>query len=358
MITLTNRREPNFDLLRRALLREESLERVPMLELFADREIIAHFLDIKLDRPLDTIEEDLWTRLKVQFWTELGYDAIWLGAGPPLALKRLTAEDTATLSREQRDWHAAEVGILSSWADYERYPWPRAEDADFSQLELASKIMPAGMKILASVSGALEPVMWLMGYTPFALALHDDPDLVRAIFDRLAAIYTPVAQALLDMDSVAGLFVGDDMGFKTATMISPDHMREYVLPYHRRLAELAHERDKVYVLHSCGNLETIMEDLIEDVKVDAKHSYEDVIQPVEHFHATYGKRLGVVGGIDVDFLCRKSEQEVRQRVREVLDACMPAGGYTLGTGNSVANYIPPANFLAMVQEGHAWRPGR
>ena len=48
--------------------------------------------------------------------------------------------------------------------------------------------------------------------------------------------------------------------------------------------------------------------------------------------------------------------EVRARVRQVLDACMPGGGYVLGTGNSVANYLPVQNFLAMVDEGHRWRP--
>ncbi len=70
----------------------------------------------------------------------------------------------------------------------------------------------------------------------------------------------------------------------------------------------------------------------------------------------FGARIGVIGGIDVDFLCRATEEQVRARVRETLDACMPGGGYVLGTGNSVANYIPVQNFLAMVDEGHRWRP--
>jgi uroporphyrinogen decarboxylase len=30
---------------------------------------------------------------------------------------------------------------------------------------------------------------------------------------------------------------------------------------------------------------------------------------------------------------------------------MPGGGYCLGTGNSVANYIPLDNYLAMLDEG-------
>jgi uroporphyrinogen decarboxylase len=354
MLTIDHVRDPNFDLLRRALLRQGELERVPFLELFADREIIASVMGVPAAAPADEIEAERWTRLKVEFWHKLGYDAIWLGAGPDLETKTVFAADTADLARDQRSWYAAELGILTTWKEFERYPWPSSADADYSQVELAASILPPGMKILGSVMGALEPIMWLMGYSSFALALYDDPDLVQAIFDKLDAIYTPVAESLLDMDAVGGLFVGDDMGFKTATMIAPEHLRQYVFPYHKKLARMAHDRGKVYVLHACGNLATVMDDLIDDVQIDAKHSYEDVIMPVEQVKATYGDRIGIVGGIDLDLLCRAPEDAVRQRVRYVLDANMPGGGYVLGTGNSVANYVPVRNFIAMVEEGHAW----
>jgi uroporphyrinogen decarboxylase len=59
----------------------------------------------------------------------------------------------------------------------------------------------------------------------------------------------------------------------------------------------------------------------------------------------------------VDFLCRADEAAVRQRVRDTLDACLPGGGYVLGTGNSVANYIPLRNYLAMLDEGRRYAAG-
>ena len=31
--------------------------------------------------------------------------------------------------------------------------------------------------------------------------------------------------------------------------------------------------------------------------------------------------------------------------------CAPGGGYALGTGNTVANYIPVKNYLAMLEAG-------
>jgi uroporphyrinogen decarboxylase len=348
--------EPDFERLRRALLRQGELDRVPLLELKADEEIIAHVMGVNVGTPRDTIEKNRWTEVLVQFWYSLGYDAVRLKAGLDLPRTEILAEDTAGLKRAGRKWQSETEGPIATWEDFERYPWPRVEDADLSQIEYAARILPDGMKILVSPYGMLEPLMWLMGFGPFAVALYDNPDLIAAMVERIAGIYIPLAEAALDMDSVGGLFTGDDMGYKTGTMIAPDHLRQYVFPYHKRLAAMAHARGKVYILHCCGNVEAVMDDLIDDVAIDAKHSFEDAIQPVEGFKARYGHRIGVVGGIDIDLLCRASEEEVRARVRAVLDACMPGGGYVLGTGNSVANYIPVDNFLAMVDEGHRWHP--
>ena len=356
MTRLNHRREPDFDRLRRAILRQGELDRVPLLELKADDEIIAAVMGVDYRPPRDDTEQRRWTEILVRFWVAMGYDAVRLKSGLDLPRTKIAAVDTAALPRARREWQSETDGPIATWADFEAYPWPRPEDADFSEIEVAARLLPDGLKLLISPYGMLEPLMWLMGFQPFALALYDQPDLIAAMAERIAAIYIPIAEALLDMEAVAGLFVGDDMGFKTATMIAPEHLRQYVFPYHRRLAALAHARDKVYVLHACGNLAVVMDDLIDDVGIDAKHSFEDIIMPVEQFKARYGGRIGVVGGIDVDFLCRATEAEIRARVRQVLDSCMPGGGYALGTGNSVANYIPPANFLAMVDEGHAWRP--
>jgi uroporphyrinogen decarboxylase len=45
---------------------------------------------------------------------------------------------------------------------------------------------------------------------------------------------------------------------------------------------------------------------------------------------------------------------VRHRTREILKVCGKGGGYVLSTGNSVANYIPLRNYLAMLDEGRRW----
>ena len=70
--------------------------------------------------------------------------------------------------------------------------------------------------------------------------------------------------------------------------------------------------------------------------------------PTAHGHT---EDIALLGGIDLDFLCRSEPEAIRERVRDTLNICLPGGGYCLGTGNSVANYIPLDNYLAMLDEG-------
>ena len=107
-------------------------------------------------------------------------------------------------------------------------------DADFYPLEYAARRLPEGMALIAGVRGVLEPAMWLMGYETFALGLYDQPELTQAVFDKIEEIIVPVARASAQMDRVVALWMGDDMGFKTGTLIAPDHLRQYVFPIQKK----------------------------------------------------------------------------------------------------------------------------
>jgi uroporphyrinogen decarboxylase len=195
----------------------------------------------------------------------------------------------------------------------------------------------------------------LMGYETLCYALYDQRDLVAAISQRLREIYEVIVRRILEFDRVKVIWGSDDLGFRTGTLISPDDLREFVLPGHKALAEMAHTAGRPYLFHSCGKLDQIMDDLLDDVRIDGLHSFEDTIRTVEDTKTNYGHRIAVLGGIDVDFLCRSTEQAIRHRVRKTLEACHPGGRYCLGTGNSVANYVPLDNYLAMLDEGRQFR---
>ena len=150
------------------------------------------------------------------------------------------------------------------------------------------------------------------------LLLYDDPDLVRAVVDRVGQTIYDAFCVFCELESVFALWLGDDMGFKTATLLQPQHLRNYILPWHKRYAELAHRTGRLFLLHSCGHVEAIMPDLIEDVRIDAKHSFEDVIVPVEEFRQCWGTRVAVLGGVDVDLLSRGSADDIRRRTAQIL----------------------------------------
>ena len=70
--------------------------------------------------------------------------------------------------------------------------------------------------------------------------------------------------------------------------------------------------------------------------------------PVEEAYEQYHDRIAILGGIDVDFVCRSTPEEVYARSRAMLERSASRGGYALGTGNSVPEYIPYENFIAMI----------
>ena len=346
--------KPDFERLRRVLCREGTPDRVPFIELFADLEIMAAVLG---EKPVyawrETEDREAALLQRIRFSETLGYD--YVTAHPRLNFPRretvLISEDTAELARPARSWVNESEGTIATIEDFETYPWPSPETVNYADLEFVARHLPEGMQIIAATSGVMEWVMWLMGYAPFAVSLYDQPELVEAMFTRIGDLFASVYEAVASIPEVGAVFLGDDMGHKTGTFVRPEHMRQYVFPRQKRLVEAAHSYGKPFLLHACGNLADVMDDLIDDVGIDGKHSFEDTYLPVAEAKRTYGDRISILGGVDVDMLCRSSEEEVRAYTRRVLEECMPDGGYALGTGNSVANYIPVRNYIAMLDEG-------
>jgi len=358
--------KPDIEKFRNIILRKKVVNnRVHFCELHIDKETIKEvtekYLNCKWVEPEKDIPRTREEYLKnyIECWYRLGYDFIRFTtdfrfeAGLCFKTKGREADDTAQVYKPTRKWTEEGKGIISSWEDFEKYPWPKVEDMDLWSYEFASKNLPEGMGIFGCLSGGiLETALNdLFGYETLSYLLYDDPELVKAVFDRIGNLVYKAYERLIGLKNLTGFFQGDDMGFKTATLVSPETLRKYVLPWHKKLAQLSHSHGLLYILHSCGNLENIMEDLISDVNIDAKHSFEDAIMPVTEVKKKYGDRIAILGGVDLDKLCRFEEKELRSYVRNILDTCMPGGGYALGTGNSVANYIPVNNYLTMLDEG-------
>jgi len=361
---------PNFEELRKVIKGEKRAERVHFVELFVDPEITNATAGYLGEEPslflnsMPSVCDDLETKEKflkgwINWWYKMGYDYVTI-IGPGISglefpRKVRRGRDTALYSRNEREWIEEGKGIITSWEDFESYSWPDPNKIDYSLYEFGAKILPEGMKMmLCPCSGVFEiSAEFLLGFGGLSYLLYDKLDLVEAVFNEVGKILYNFYRNVVDLDAVGGFFQGDDMGFTTCTFISPHTLRQLVLPWHKKFASLAHEHDKMYWLHCCGNVLSLMEDFIEDVKIDAFHSFQDTIIPVSEFKKKYGERIATLGGVDVDKLCRLDERGLREYVRGILDECMPYR-YALGSGNSIANYVPVENYLIMLDEGLKW----
>jgi uroporphyrinogen decarboxylase len=336
------------------ILRKGTPKRVFHMELFQDYEI-----EQEIDRRygvttgLDRNSPDFGLRRGIAMQRFLGYEGVPCGLLSLDTGKGFEAPDTADKerSRGNRHWIDEATGPITSWDEFEKYPWPDGKTWDTSDLEWYEHNLPDDMTIVGRQGHFCEYLCWLMGYETLCVALFESRDLVTALAKRILDLEEAATKVLLQSKRVRFMFASDDMGFKTGLLISPNDMREFVLQGHKRLAQLCHDAGRPYILHACGKRADIIEDLIEDVKLDALHSWEDVIEPIAQAKRAYGGRLSLIGGIDLDFLCRATPDLVRRRVRETIAVCQPGGGFCLGSGNSVANYVPVDNYIAMLDEG-------
>lgn len=241
-------------------------------------------------------------------------------------------------------------GIITDWESFEKYQWFNPEDYDYSCLKEIDQYMPEGMKVLVECPcGVLENVMQIVGYDNLCIMLFEEPELVETIFNHVGERLLKYIELSVDYDSVGFLCSNDDWGFNTQTFLSPADMRKYVFPWHKKIVDVCHKHKKPCMLHSCGYYGEVIDDIINDIQFDARHSYEDNIIPVEKAYQDLKGRIAVLGGLDMDFVTTRTPQEIYARSRALLEMAQDAGGYALGSGNSIPDYVPYENFQAILK---------
>lgn len=340
------KREPDFEQFLKVLRREGTPSYLPFYEHLASSGFIARRTGTDYDRMPEDSDEAVETY--VDFWLGMGFDCVPIERSPRYPLHREKAGDGA-LS------HGSESAVvIRSREDFETYPWPDESDpVDFTAFEKVAKFLPDGVKIVGGVRGG--PYEWasmMMGTVGMSYLMADDPELVKMVFAKIGSLHVAANRIIAQMDFVGAHRQGDDLGFKTATFLPPDKLRAWVFPTYKAMADVAHAAGRPFILHSCGNLAEVYDD-IADCGVDAKHSFEDVIMPVGEFKKQYGDRMTPLGGLDVDVICRGTRDEIRDYTRRHIEECFADGYWALGTGNSLTDYMPVENYITVLETGLA-----
>jgi uroporphyrinogen decarboxylase len=246
-------------------------------------------------------------------------------------------------------------GPIQNRSDFEKYPFAEIPIIFMERyrphFETIRNVVPAGMKAYGGCGyGIFEASEDLVGFESLCLLQFEDPDLFADLYRRIGDLYVDLWQWVISRYSDIFVFfrMGDDLGYKASTLMAPVTFRNHVFPQYRRIIDRVHAAGKKFLLHSCGNIFSIMEDLI-TLGIDAKHSNEDIIAPFNTWIEMYGDKIGLFGGIDMNDLCLKDPDTIFSLVLEKGTWYrQTAKGYGIGSGNSIAEYIPPERYLAMI----------
>lgn len=330
-------REPKFTNLL-AVLRRERPDRPTLFEFFLNERLYKKLAGAAYIDNLDLLSRG---RMLIAAFAKAGYDYATV-PGSLFGFEKGAHDRNQTISLNQNP-------LITDRKSFDAYRWRDPDDFDYSSLKQAASDLPEGMRFIVNgPGGVLENAISIVGYDNLCMLLYDDPRLVADIFENVGERLIRHYRKSVTCPAVGACISNDDWGFKTQTMLSLEHMRQYVFPWHKRIVETIHTAGRPAILHSCGQAEEIMNDIIADMRYDAKHSFEDAIMPVEQAYLKWGRKIAILGGIDLDFICRSSPAAIQRRARAMLELASQNGGYALGTGNSVPEYVDDEKYFALI----------
>ena len=329
--------EPDFNRLLKALRREQP-DRVPLCELLMDAEAKEAFLG----RPVQTVADD------VEFWYRAGYD--YIGLAPKFSFAYWRGEKLEDdLARYERHWGVEHTGMVQSWQDLEKHPIPTLDQVDFSPFDEVGKYLPPGMKVVGRYGDIFTTAWQMMGFTQFCYAMYQQEDLVAHIMNKLGELVYGMFEVMVQYNVVGASWYSDDIAYASGLMVSPAFLRKHLFPWVKKMGDLSQAKGMPFIYHTDGVLWEVMEDFIA-CGVDALQPIEPKAMDMREVKRRYGKQLCLIGNVEVDLLARGTPDEVRAEVRRLLREVAPGGGYCLGSSNTIAYYVKPENYRAMIEE--------
>ena len=232
------------------------------------------------------------------------------------------------------------------------FDWPTLDQLDFS--ETLERIRSAGDHYRASAFCVpfFHKLMSLFGMETYLVNLYENPELVHAVTDRVCEFYYEANEHFFTEtgDEVDGFFFGNDFGTQRDLLCSPEHMEEFVMPWFRRFTEQAHRHGCQVVLHSCGSIYKVIDQLI-DMGVDCLHPLQAKAcgMDAEGLARDYRGRIAFMGGIDTqDLLVHASPEEVAtevHRVKQLLGPCLVVSP----SHEALLPNVPASNVAAMAE---------
>jgi len=241
-------------------------------------------------------------------------------------------------------------GPIKKPEDLKHYqaPDPNADDVLGQLPEIIARYK--GRKAVSAICrDAFFNPAFLRGTTQYLMDMVDHPRLVHELVEVCLSYDIPAMQRMVAAGCDVVVF-GDDYADKNATLMSPRHFEQFVLPGLKRCVDAAHEAGAYVVKHTDGNIMGVL-DMIVSTGIDALNPLEPQAgMDIGLIKERYGDRIALVGNIDCGYLLSQAPiEEVREVTRKTIETVKPGGGYMLSSSNSIHSSVKPENFMAMVE---------
>ena len=252
---------------------------------------------------------------------------------------------------------------LETLDDVEAYPWPTADQYDYSEIEAQCDAL-ADFAVCLGDAGTPDIVNGVGRGRGMERVMMDimveDPVGVAVIDKRCDVLYERCRRGLEAANGKVDIFcTGEDCGNQAGPMFPPDVFDRFFRPRLKRFYDLGHEFGAKAMMHSCGNTRKLMARFVEmglDV-LDAMQPEPPGMDP-EEIKAEFGDRLAFCGLISTQqTLPFGTEEECRAEARHRLRVMTKNGGYIFSPAHCIQPDTPLENVLAIYEEAQGLEPG-
>ncbi len=269
------------------------------------------------------------------------------------------ADDGSPLSEWRTSWrpdYSVDRGFYplsgaSSLAEIERFPWPDPNAYAYEATAEHAKSLGDAYAIRGPYWNPLFcRALDLFGMEEAMVHMALDPALFEAVIERVYEYLREYCGRLIEAcgDSMPILCLADDFATQRGLMVSPDQWRRFLKPRYAGLFEIGKRSGKLIWFHSCGDITSVLPDLIE-IGVDVWETVQLHALPMTaaELKREYGRDICFFGGVNTQHLPFATPDEVRDEVRRCIEVLGEGGGYICGPDHHIKPDVSPENTVAL-----------
>ena len=209
---------------------------------------------------------------------------------------------------------------------------------------------------VAAVEGALTDAYIYTDFSLFFEAMIEAPELVDYLLEVFTVYGEAVSEAHAEMPTSPIFSQNDDIASTTGSIFPPSFLREKMVPRWKRVYAPAKKAGLKCIFHSDGNVNPILDLLVEEVEIEGFHPVEQAAgMRMAEVRQRYPDLL-LLGGVSCSqTLPFSTTEEVEREAYELASDMSPQGGVFFGSDSEVHELVPVENVLAMYRGYKAWK---